>query len=172
MNIKLLVLDVDGTLTDGAIIHGNQGIELKAFNAKDGGMLKALPSLGIEVVFLTGRTSEAVSTRAREMRATAVQGIDDKLPVLTKLLEERGLGYENCAYVGDDLNDYEAMAKCGFRACPADAAREIRDICDYVSGKDGGQGAVRDACEALLERAGRYGDFLAFYRAPAAPSGC
>ena len=165
VNIKLLVLDVDGTLTDGTIFHGNQCIELKAYNVKDGLILKALADLGIEVVFLTGRTSEATSVRAKELNAVAIQGVDDKLSVLTKLLLERGIDYKSCAYFGDDMNDYEVMSKCGFKACPSDAAKEIIEICDYVSSKNGGKGAVRDICEVLLQKCGMYGDFLALYNA-------
>ena len=164
MNIKLLVLDVDGTLTDGTIIFGSQGTELKAFNVKDGLVLKALPCLGIEVVFLTGRTSEATGRRAKELGAAAIQGIDDKLPALEKILNERGMSFEDCAYVGDDLNDYEAMKKCGFKACPADAAKEIKEICDYVSTQNGGQGAVREICEVMLKRCGKHEELLAFYK--------
>ena len=164
MDITLIILDVDGTLTDGSIILGSN-IEIKAFNAKDGGMLKALPSLGIDAVFLTARECEAVSRRARELGATAVQGIAEKLSALRKLLEERGVKPENCAYIGDDLNDYAAMAICGFKACPADAAEEIRELCDYVSEYDGGRGAVRDICEHILKQSGRYDGFLDFYGA-------
>ena len=163
MKIRLLVLDVDGTLTDGTIVYGSQGIELKAFNVKDGAVIKVLPGLGIDVVFLTGRTSDAVARRARELGAVAVQGIDDKLPALEKILEERGIGFGECAYVGDDLNDYGAMVKCGFKACPADAVQEIREICDYVSFQIGGHGAVRDICENLLQALGKNYEFISNY---------
>ena len=151
MKTKLLILDVDGTLTDGSITYGDV-VELKTFNAKDGLILKALPKLGIEVIFLTGRKSEAVARRAAELGAEAVQCVDDKLTVLKSILTGRGIAPEQCAYIGDDLNDYAAMSICGFKACPNDAVAEIRGICDYVSQKKGGHGAVREICEVMLKR--------------------
>ena len=160
MNIKLLVLDVDGTLTDGAILYGNGNVEFKAFNVKDGIIIKTLPKLGIETVILTGRVSEAVERRARELGVQAIQGADDKAEALGELVAKRGIGMENCAYIGDDLNDYAAMQICGFKACPADAAPEIKGLCDYVSSKDGGFGAVRDVCEVLLKKCGLYDNFV------------
>ena len=160
---KLLVLDVDGTLTDGFIYYGDNNNEIKAFNTKDGLILKVLPQLGISVVLLTGRESEAVSRRASDFGAVAIQGVADKSVILKPLLDERGIGTEECAYIGDDLNDYSAMKMCGFKGCPADAAAEIRAICDYVSPFGGGYGAVRDICEAILRRDGKYDKFVALF---------
>ena len=166
LNISLIVADVDGTLTDGSIILGEND-EFKAFSAKDGGIIKMLGRLGLEVVFLTARDSAAVSRRARELSASAVQGIDDKLSALRRLLDERNVSPEHCAYIGDDLNDYAAMGICGFTACPADAVAEIREACDYVSPCNGGHGAVRDICEHILRQCGKYGEFLDLYGASA-----
>ena len=164
MIIKLLILDVDGTLTDGSITYG-EGTELKTFNAKDGLILKALPKLGIEVIFLTGRKSEAVARRAAELGVEAVQCVDDKLTVLKSILTGRGIAPGQCAYIGDDLNDYAAMSICSFKACPADAVAEIRGICDYVSQCKGGHGAVREICEEVLRRAGKYEGFISLVSA-------
>ena len=161
--IQLIILDVDGTLTDASVYYGGNNVEIKAFSTKDGAILKPLSQLGIEVIFLTGRESEAVTRRANDLNATAIQGIDDKLKVLKNLLAERDIEPENCAYIGDDLNDYAAMKLCGFKACPADAAKEIREICDYVSPYNGGHGAVRDVCERLLCKTGSYGKLLTLY---------
>ena len=161
--IKLLVLDVDGTLTDGSIIYGSDGIELKAFASKDGLMLKNLHLLGISIVIITGRESEAVARRAADYGAAAFQGVTDKAGVLREVLAERHIDPDHCAYIGDDLNDYSAMMMCGFRACPADAVAEVRAICDYVSPYKGGHGAVRDVCEYLLRREGRYDEYLAIF---------
>ena len=163
MKITLLVLDVDGTLTDGALYYGDNNIELKAFNTRDGAILKPLRSLGIDVIFLTGRESEAVKRRASDLGVVAVQGVDDKLTALRELLAQRGVSPGQCAYIGDDLNDYAAMSICGFKACPADAVAEIRGICDYVSQYDGGQGAVREICEEVLRRDGKYEGFIDLY---------
>ncbi len=161
--IQLLICDVDGTLTDSSIYYGDGNIELKVFNAKDGAALKPLPRFGIEVIFLTGRESEAVKRRAADLNATAIQGIADKATALTALLAERGIAPEQCAYIGDDINDYTAMRLCGFKACPADAAAEIKSICGYVSPYNGGRGAVRDICERLLKHEGKYTSLLACY---------
>lgn len=158
-----MVCDVDGTLTDGVVAYVNDNVEIKGFSIKDGLILKPMSKLGIDVLFLTGRQSEAVTRRAAELNATAIQGIEDKPPMLRKMLSERNIQPEQCAYIGDDLNDYAAMQLCGFKACPADAAAEIRALCDYVSPYGGGHGAVRDICEYLLKREGRYCELLRFY---------
>ena len=161
--IRLLICDVDGTLTDSSVYYGDNNVELKSFSTKDGAIIRPLHQLGISVVFLTGRESEAVSRRAAELDAITIQGIDDKTAVVRTLLSERGIVPEQCAYIGDDLNDYASMKLCGFKACPADAAQEIREICDYISPYSGGHGAVRDICEHILKREGKYNDLLAFY---------
>ena len=163
MEIKLLVIDVDGTLTDGKIYYGNNDVEIKAFNAKDGALLKPLPFFGIRTVFLTGRKSEAVLRRATDLNAMAIQGIENKFDELRKLMKEYCIEPVQCAYIGDDLNDYSAMKICGFKACPADAAIEIKSICDYVSEFNGGHGAVRDICTFILQRDGKYDKVLDFY---------
>ncbi len=134
-------------------------------NAKDGLILRQIPALDIEVVFITGRKSDAVVRRAEELGATVMHGIDDKETELYNLLVDRGLSSEQCAYIGDDLNDYSAMKECGFKACPANGAAEIREICSYVSRFHGGDGAVRDICEIILKRDGKYSRFLAMYGA-------
>ena len=164
MRTDLIVIDVDGTLTDGAIFYGDNNTEIKAFSARDWLVLKTLPRLGISVIFLTWRDSEAVSRRASDLGATAIQGVGDKLAVLKAVLIERGVEPEHCAYIGDDLNDFAAMKLCGFRGCPADSVAEIREICDYVSPYAGGHGAVRDICDSILKRAGKYDAFLDIYK--------
>ena len=163
VNIKIIILDVDGTLTDGCVYYGDNSIEIKAFDIKDGLILANLPRLGINIIFLTGRESEAVRRRAAELGATAVQGISDKQTVLHDLLSEHCISPEKVAYIGDDLNDYAAMKTCGFKACPSDAAAEIKAICDYISPFTGGNGAVRDICEHMLRKTGKYNEFSAQY---------
>jgi len=163
MSIKLIIIDVDGTLTDGTVLYGDSNLEIKAFSIKDGAIIKPLSSLGVKVLFLTGRTSEAVSRRADDLGVFAIQGVDNKERCLNNLFTEYNVKPEQCAYIGDDLNDYIAMKLCGFRACPADAAESIRDICDYISPFTGGKGAVRDICEHILIKEGKYNEFLAVY---------
>ena len=159
MDIKAFIIDVDGTLTNGMIYYGDN-IELKIFNIKDGTALKYLSSINITVVFITGRISEAVARRAAEFNITAIQGVEDKKQKLEEFLADTSINAEQCAYIGDDLNDYAAMKICGFKACPSDAVAEIREICDYVSPYAGGNGAVRDVCEYILKRDGKYEKFV------------
>lgn len=153
--MRLLVLDVDGTLTDGAIYMGPDGEMCKRFSAKDGLGLKLLQSAGVEIAILTGRRSRIVENRAAELGiARVVQGISEKPAALRQLAAETGVSLTETGYMGDDLNDLSAMCLCSVRACPADAAPEVREICQFVSDFLGGQGAVRQFCEAWLKSAG------------------
>jgi len=165
--IKHVILDVDGTLTDGGIIYNENGEEIsqtKKFSVKDGLILKALPKLGITTIILTGRESQATVRRAAELDISLVlQNIPNKREELQKLAKRQKINLLQATYIGDDLNDYAAMQLCGFKACPADSAMEVREICDYVSCKNGGFGAVRDICEVMLKNDGRYGEFLAVF---------
>ncbi|MCL1989840.1 MAG: HAD-IIIA family hydrolase [Defluviitaleaceae bacterium] len=165
MTIKLIVLDVDGTLTDGSICYGSNEIEMKSFNVKDGAVLKPLSKLGISVIFLTGRESEITARRAKELNIKAIQGVSNKKGVLTEYISEHGIKQEEILYIGDDINDYAAMKLCSFKACPADAVNEIRNICDYTSPLAGGQGAVRDIIEMMLRKHNKWNDFLDLYGA-------
>ena len=150
-DIKILVLDVDGTLTDGKIYMGENGEIFKAFNCHDAVALRKLPPLGIETIVITGRESQIVTNRAREMNISEVyQNVTDKKIKLDELLLEKGIDYNNVAYIGDDDNDYEAMQNCGLKACPADADNKIKKICDYVSSKNCYEAAVRDIVDTLL----------------------
>jgi 3-deoxy-D-manno-octulosonate 8-phosphate phosphatase (KDO 8-P phosphatase) len=160
MAIKLLVVDVDGTLTDGSITHHSDGCESKMFNAHDGLIMKVLPQLGIDIAIITGRDSSVTQDRANYLGVKhCLQGIDDKVTAM------RYLGYDlsDVAYIGDDLNDYAAMQLCKFKGCPADAVPEIKGIVDYVSICTGGKGAVRDICEYLLKQLGKREEFLKLF---------
>ena len=145
-NIKLLVMDVDGTLTDGCIYMGPQGEAMKAFNCQDGhGIAQILPKLGITPVIITGRNSQIVANRAAELKISHLhQGIHDKLPLLQEIARELGAAREEVAYIGDDLNDMDCINWCGLTGCPADAVPEIRSAVDFVTGRNGGRGAVRE----------------------------
>jgi 3-deoxy-D-manno-octulosonate 8-phosphate phosphatase (KDO 8-P phosphatase) len=159
--VKLLIIDVDGTLTDGVVAYNSEKVESKNFSIKDGLILKVLPKIKISVIFLTGRISKLVEKRGNELDVSCIlQGISDKKNALLSYIAEHKIDLENVSYIGDDLNDYAAMKLCGFKACPADAATEIREICDYVSSFNGGQGAVRDICEYILKQNGKYETFL------------
>lgn len=156
-NIKYLVLDVDGTLTDGHIYMGQDGEAMKAFSAKDGyGICHIAKPNGITPVIITGRNSRIVENRAKELSITEIhQGVADKFPKLLEIIEKNGDALEQCAYCGDDLNDYDCMKRIkdagGVVGCPADAAKEVIALADFVSSKDGGRGAVREFIEWLVE---------------------
>ena len=148
---RLLALDVDGILTDGRIYYGNDGEELKAFNIKDGLGIKLLQRAGIEVAIITGRNSEIVARRARELGiAEVVQGREDKATALRELAAARGLELSDCAYMGDDLPDLGAIASAGLGLTVADASHTVRDAAHWTSALGGGCGAVREACEMII----------------------
>ncbi|WP_458460022.1 KdsC family phosphatase [Pseudobutyrivibrio sp.] len=156
-NIKYLVLDVDGTLTDGHIYMGQDGEIMKAFSAKDGyGICHIGMPNGITSVIITGRTSRIVENRAKELGITEIyQGVGDKFAKLTEILEKTGVELSQCAYCGDDMNDYDCMKRIqdagGLVGCPADACDEVIELADFVSKKDGGRGAVREFIEWLVK---------------------
>jgi 3-deoxy-D-manno-octulosonate 8-phosphate phosphatase (KDO 8-P phosphatase) len=149
--LKLLVLDVDGVLTDGCIIYDNSGVETKAFNIKDGLGIKLLQAANIEVAIITGRQSTMVERRAAELGITRlIQGREDKLSALNELLPELGLNSEQVAYMGDDLPDLAAIQLVGLGCCPADAVNEVREAANWIATTNGGRGAVRELAEQLL----------------------
>ena len=149
--IRLFALDVDGVLTDGRIIYGNDGEELKAFNIRDGLGIKLLQRAGIEVAIITGRSSTIVDRRARELGIShVVQGREDKRVALEELCVQCDVGLAECAYMGDDLPDLGAVRAAGLGLTVADGAGALRDAADWCSELPGGAGAVREACEALL----------------------
>jgi len=145
MKIKMLVMDVDGTLTDGKIYIGSGGELMKAFNVKDGyGIVQARKD-GVLPVIITGRTSDIVAARARELKIEELhQGISDKLTKLKEIAENYDVQMDEIAYIGDDVNDLDCIKVCGCTACPADAVEEVKDYVNYVCQKNGGDGAVRE----------------------------
>ena len=146
MKIKLLVMDVDGTLTDGKIYMGENGEVMKAFNVKDGyAIAHMLPEMGIIPVIITGRKSKIVENRAKELGITELyQGVGDKLAVLKNVAEKYNVSPDEIAYIGDDINDLDCIEYCGVTACPADAVEEVKRIATYVCKKNGRDGAVRE----------------------------
>ena len=152
MKIKLLVMDVDGTLTDGKINMGENGEVFKSFNIKDGYAInEMLPPAGIVPAIITGRTSVIVDNRAKELHITEVhQGKHDKLDTLRSLMDKYGCTKENVAYIGDDVLDIVCMEQCGVIGCPADSCKQVLAIADFIAPHRGGDGAVRDFIEYLL----------------------
>ncbi len=151
--IKLFIMDVDGTLTDGSIFIGANGEVMKSFNVKDGyGIAQILPKAGIAPVIITGRESEIVKRRAQELGITKLyQGVSDKLSCLKEIAFEFDATPEEIAYIGDDLNDLECIEFCGATACPSDAVSDVLREVDYICEAKGGKGAVREFIEYLLE---------------------
>lgn len=154
-NIKYLLMDVDGTLTDGKIYMGPKGEEFKVFDIKDGfGINEILPLNKIIPIVITGRESEIVENRCQELHITEVyQGIKNKREVLEKILSEKKIETNTVAYIGDDINDIECMQLIkqagGLTACPLNSSREVRAVVDYVCSNIGGNGAVREFIEWL-----------------------
>lgn len=151
--IKALVMDVDGTLTDGGLYIGAEGEVMKRFHVKDGYAIHdLLPQMGIVPIIITGRTSEIVAQRCRELGITRlVQGSSNKIEDLKKILADENISIAQVAYMGDDLNDYDCMVQAGLKGCPSDAASEIKSIADYVTQSSGGNGAVREFVEWIRE---------------------
>lgn len=167
LRIRLVVMDVDGTLTDGRITYTAEGLELKSFHARDGAGIKLLPAAGIRPAILSGRVSAATTRRAAELGIDIVfQGIGDKAGRLRELCEELALDPLEAAFFGDDLGDIPPMRIAGWSAAPADAADEVRAVAHYVSRLGGGRGAVRDAIEVLLRREGHWDRVLDAHDVP------
>ena len=151
MKIKLFVMDVDGTLTDGKIYMGENGEVMKAFNVKDGyAIAHMLPEMEIIPVIITGRKSKIVENRAKELGITELyQGVGDKLTQLKMVAEKYNAAPEQIAYIGDDLNDLACIEYCGLTACPADAVEKVKKTVNLVCNKKAGEGAVRDFIENI-----------------------
>ncbi len=163
-NIKILLLDVDGVLTDGNIIYTQDGGESKKFNTQDGFGLRILQNAGIEVGIITARSSEAVRRRAADLKLTHVfQGSNNKAVAYEQILEKTGLKPEQTAYMGDDWLDLTLLCRVGLALAPANAVFEVKQRAHYVTSKPGGAGAVREACELLLEAAGKLNPILKKY---------
>ncbi|MFC1868354.1 KdsC family phosphatase [Thermodesulfobacteriota bacterium] len=155
--IKLLILDVDGVMTDGRIIMNDLGKETKHFDVKDGQGLKLLMKTGVEVVIISGRESTTVDYRAKDLGIDEVyQGINDKEALCALLLEKRGLKSDQVCCIGDDLPDIPIFNRIGFPVAVADAVREVRDAACHVTKNRGGNGAVREVCELILKAQGAW----------------
>lgn len=157
--IRLLVLDVDGVLTNGSLFYSAGGEEMKAFNVHDGLGIRLLIDCGFEVGIITGRSSAAVSARCSDLGLNenmVVLGSRDKGADLDQMLSTLGIADHEIAAMGDDLPDLPMLTRAGFSFCPTDAAPEVIAACDHICGKNGGSGAVREAAEILLKAHGRW----------------
>ncbi len=164
MATRLIVLDVDGCLTDGRIVYGNAGEELKAFDVKDGLAIASWIRLGRDAAIITGRRSEIVTRRAEELGIVHLyQGVRNKRERLESLLKELKIDASEIAVIGDDLNDYGMLAMAGRSYAPADAVAWIRERVDHPLRHSGGRGAVREMIEDLFDRNGLYEAFLSLW---------
>ncbi len=150
-SIRLLVLDVDGVLTDGRLYYGPRGEALKCFHVRDGHGIKALRAAGIEVAVISGRRSAAVRRRCRELGvAHVVQGADDKLAAFTHLIARLGVAPAECACIGDDVPDVPLLRAAGLAYAVADAHPAALEAAGHATRAKGGRGAVREVCDELI----------------------
>ena len=166
--VRLVALDVDGVLTDNGIWIGpvaGERVELKRFNIQDGLGIRLLRTAGIPVLWLSGRHSAATVLRAEELQVDEVLQVPgpDKLDELGRVLSRRGLGWDEVAYVGDDLADLQVMRRVGLPIAVADAVAEIREVAAVTTTAKGGHGAVREIVDALLKARGLWGDMIERY---------
>ncbi|MCC5797122.1 MAG: 3-deoxy-manno-octulosonate-8-phosphatase KdsC [Methylophaga sp.] len=153
--IKLVIFDVDGVLTDGSIIIGDDGEEYKAFNSRDGHGMKLLQYTGVEIAIITGRTSKVVEHRMQSLGISHVyQGQRVKLPAFQELISQLQLKPEQCAYVGDDWVDLSIMTRVGLAIAVQDAAELVKKHAHWTTPSGGGKGAAREVCELIMEGQG------------------
>jgi YrbI family 3-deoxy-D-manno-octulosonate 8-phosphate phosphatase len=163
--IDLLILDVDGVLTDGRIIYDSRGADIKAFHSQDGQGLKYWLRAGHEAAILSGRASRTIRLRAKDLGIRVVyEGAKDKLPVFEKILKRLGRTPDRACYVGDDLVDVPAMARAGFAVAPPGAADETKRVAHYITRREGGAGAVRETIELILKYQGRWDAVVQRYK--------
>ncbi|MGI4791708.1 MAG: KdsC family phosphatase [Janthinobacterium lividum] len=163
-NVKLIVLDVDGTLTDGTITYADDGTQTKSFHVADGLGIVMAHAVGLRIAVISGRASKAVEQRMTELKVTdLVQNCGDKAFALRLLLAKYELSSDEAAFVGDDINDLPAFAVAGVKIAVANASETLKARADWVTPRPGGAGAVRDAIEEILRRQGRLDDAIAAY---------
>ncbi len=162
--IELLILDIDGVMTDGSLFFDNDGEEYKAFNSLDGHGMRMLMDNGVEIAVITGRQSKLVQHRMDNLGITRIyQGYRDKLPAFQQLLDDTGLQPEQIAYMGDDLMDLPVMRRVGLSISVPNGNQFVREHCDLVTLASGGRGAVREICEFLLSAKSLLRDIQASY---------
>ena len=155
--LKYLIIDVDGTMTDGGIFYDEFGNEIKKFNTKDAAGFFVCKKLGIKTVVITGRECKATEKRMNEMNIDYLfQVINDKVVFLKDFIEKNNIKKDELGYIGDDLNDYQSMKLAGYIACPSDACFEVKQIADYISYLKGGDGVIRDVVEHIFRNSGKW----------------
>lgn len=163
-NIKLIILDCDGVLSDGQIIYDGNSIETKSFSARDGLGVKLLDFTDIQVAVVTGRRSEILAKRCADLGITILhQKIRNKFTEVKGILKELNLTWDNVAYMGDDWNDYPVLQHVAISSCPNNVAEDFKAKCDFVAEHDGGKGAVRDLITYILKNKGTYDKVIEDY---------
>ncbi len=162
--IKLLILDIDGVLSDNKLYYGDNGIEYKSFFTRDGHGMVMLQKSGIEIAIITGRKSPLINKRMQDLKVKHIyQGKPDKLPTFLELVKKLNLSFDEIAYMGDDILDLPILTRVGLAACPKDADLEVITRTELISQYAGGQGCVREVCELILKSKGLWQQHLDFY---------
>ncbi len=161
---KLLILDVDGVMTDNRLIYGEDGQEYKAFNTRDGHGMVLLQKSNVDIAIITGRKSLLVTKRMADLKVKHVhQGVPDKLPTFLKLVKDLGIELCEIAYIGDDILDLPILTRVGLAITPADGDSEVKSRVDYISQFKGGQGCVRETCEMIMRAQGSWQQHMDFF---------
>lgn len=164
LHVTHIFLDVDGVMTDGTIIYGESGRELKTFDVKDGVGIKLAQKAGLEFVVITGRESHILLQRCRELGINDVHQKNwDKITLVNEILKQKNIGLHQIAYMGDDIVDLPVMKRVGLAAAPADCVQEIREICHFITTRPGGRGAVRELIELILKAQNKWMEVLSKY---------
>jgi 3-deoxy-D-manno-octulosonate 8-phosphate phosphatase (KDO 8-P phosphatase) len=162
--IRLLILDVDGVLTDGSLYFDAKGEALKVFNVRDGHGIKMLQRAGIEVAFLSGRRSDAAYHRAKELGINRFhEGLRDKVAIMEEIMAAMNIGAAAVAAIGDDLVDLPHLRRVGLAVAVADAAPEVKAAAHWVTTLPGGKAAVREVCDLLLKAQGKWGEVVSHW---------
>jgi len=162
--IRLMAFDVDGVMTDGGLYYSDSGEEFKRFNSQDGHGLKMLRASGVKIALITGRTSNCVTARAANLGIEHVyQGVENKLEAMVDLLNKLKFPRDAAAYMGDDVVDLTVMRHVGMAVTVPDAPLQVRELSHYITQRNGGYGAVREACEMIMAAQGTLDKQLAIY---------
>jgi len=159
--VRLLLLDVDGVLTDGSLVYSESGVEAKAFNTQDGLGIRLVQKAGLDVGIITARHSELVRRRAEELDMKYIsQGIGKKLDSYKEIVLQADLKPYQVCYMGDDWIDLALLTRVGLAACPANSVVEVQNACHFISSRPGGHGAVREVCDLIIRAKGVYRNLL------------
>jgi len=162
--IKLLILDVDGVMTNNQLHYSDDGYEMKSFYTRDGHGMVMVQQSNVEIAIITGRKSPLVTKRMTDLKIKHVhQGVPDKLPTFLKLVEDLNISLDEIAYIGDDILDLPILTRVGLAATPADGEMEVKSRVDYVSDFEGGRGCVREMCELIMKSQGSWQKQMDFY---------